>query len=390
VRVLYYDCFAGISGDMHLGALLDLGVEEAWLRAALARLPLDGYALRVGREARGGVAGTRVQVDAAPAARARHLEEILGWIGRAGLPVRAGTLARQAFGPLAEAEAAVHGCPVERVHFHELGAVDAVVDIVGGALALDALGVERVLCSSVELGAGVVRCAHGLLPVPAPATAELLRGVPTRRGGMPFEATTPTGAVLLRTFVDAYTDRPALTVERIGYGLGSREGPLPNALRVLLGQAAPEAAREELVELSCNIDDMNPELYGHVMERLLGAGAADAWLAPVLMKKGRPGTLLSVICDPAREAELAGLLLRETTTLGVRRRGVQRTALERELREIDTAYGPVPVKVALHAGRPLRAKPEYEACRAIAGRLGIPLLEVYAEVQRCLGTSGDG
>jgi hypothetical protein len=393
VTVLYYDCFAGISGDMHLGALLDLGVEEAYLRATLARLPLAGYALRVGRARRSGVAGTRAEVvlDPAFAQPARHLADVLAVIEAGDLPARTAGWARAAFEHLARAEARVHGCPVEEVHFHEVGAADAIVDIVGGAAALEALGVDRVLASSVELGSGTIACAHGRLPVPAPATAELLRGAPTRRGGVPFEATTPTGAALLATLVDAYTDSPALRVERTGYGLGAREGPLPNALRVFLGEEVGRpGATEPLVELACNIDDMSPEIHGYVLERLLAAGAADAWLTPLVMKKGRPGTLVSVVCAPALEPTLTGLLLAETTTLGVRRRTVDRTVLAREVREVATRFGALPVKVALRDGEPLKAKPEYEACRRVAERERVPLREVYEEVLRALARPRDG
>jgi hypothetical protein len=393
VTVLYYDCFAGISGDMHLGALVDLGVDEAFLRATLARVPLAGYALRVGRARRSGVAGTRVEVvvDGSVPQPLRHLGDVLGILAASDLPARTAARAREAFERLARAEARVHDCPLEEVHFHEVGAADAIVDVVGGMAALEALGVERVLASTVELGGGTVVCAHGRLPVPAPATAELLRGAPTRRGGAPFEATTPTGAALLATLVEAYTDTPALRVERIGYGLGAREGPLPNALRVFIGEeAARRGATEPIVELACNIDDMSPEIHGYVLERLLAAGAADAWLTPLVMKKGRPGTLVSAVCAPALEETLTDLLLAETTTLGVRRRGVERTALAREVREVVTRFGPLPVKVALRDGEPLKAKPEYEACRRVAEREGIPLREVYDEVFRELARARDG
>jgi hypothetical protein len=237
----------------------------------------------------------------------------------------------------------------------------------------------------------VVECAHGRLPVPAPATEALLRGVPSRRGGVPFEATTPTGAAILASVVDAFSDSPALTVERVGYGVGQRDGPLPNVLRVLLADAAPDlGAEEEMTLLECNLDDMSPEIYPYVLERLLERGAADAWLTPVIMKKGRPGTLVSVLCAPALAADLTDLLLVETTTLGVRHRSTGRTALPREVREVPTRFGPVPVKQASRAGEYLKAKPEYEACKRLARAHGVPIRAVYEEVYRQIHGDRDG
>jgi hypothetical protein len=390
MKVLYYDCFAGIAGDMHLAALLDLGVEEAWLRSELGKLPLAGWRLEVRRGRRGGVAGLRVDVQVDGDAPHRGLAEVSDIIAGGGLPAAVTTRSIAIFQRLAEAEAAVHGVPVETVHFHEVGAVDAIVDVVGAALALHRLGPDRVLCSSVELGSGTVQCAHGRLPVPTPATEALLRGVPTRRGGLPFEATTPTGAALLAGVVDAFTDAPALTVERVGYGLGQRQGPLPNALRALWAEAAEtQAGTEPLVVLECNVDDMNPELYEHTLDRLREAGAADAWLTPVIMKKGRPGTLVSVIASPALAAALTDILLAETTTLGVRRQAVKRTVLPRALGEVDTRFGTVPVKLASRGGAVVKAKPEYEVCRRLAREHRIPLREVYEEVWRRLDAERD-
>jgi hypothetical protein len=390
MKVLYYDCFAGIAGDMHLAALLDLGVDEAWLKAQLATLPLPGWRLEVGRGRRGGVAGTRVTVRVESDQPHRGLADVGAVIEGSGLPAPVRSRSLAVFRRLAEAEAAVHGVPIEAVHFHEVGAVDAIVDVVGAVLAVDRLGPDRVLCSTVELGSGTVECAHGRLPVPAPATQELLRQVPTRRGGAPFEAATPTGAAILATLVDVFTDTPALTVHRVGYGLGEREGPLPNALRALWGEAreAGEGA-ESLALLECNVDDMNPELYEHALERLRESGAADVWLTPVIMKKGRPGTVVSVLCAPPLAALLTDLLLAETTTLGVRRQVVGRTTLPRSVREVTTRFGAVPVKTAYHDGAAVKAKPEYEVCRRLARAHGVPLRVVYEEVWRRLDADGD-
>ncbi|MCB1766469.1 MAG: nickel pincer cofactor biosynthesis protein LarC, partial [Candidatus Competibacteraceae bacterium] len=368
MKILYYDCFAGISGDMHLAALLDLGVDHHAWRQELAKLNLEGYQVQIRRANRKGISGTQVHVIAdSHQPEPRNLRQIEALIGRSALPDAIQAQAMGVFGRLAEAEARIHDTTLDRIHFHEVGALDAIVDIVGGAIALDWLKVDRVLCSPVELGSGVAHCEHGVLPVPAPATLELLKDVPVRLGAVPFEATTPTGAALLTTFVDAFVERPAFSVQRIGYGIGHRDGPIPNVLRACLGeQAAPERAEEELHVLECNIDDMNPEWYDYLLERLFTIGALDAWLTPVQMKKNRPGALLSVLCAMEKTPHLAELLLIETTTLGVRHYPVKRAELVREIVQVTTPYGEVRVKMACHQGRTLRRKPEYEDCKRLA------------------------
>lgn len=379
-RCLYFDCFAGISGDMTLGALVDLGVDFGLLRDALTGLGLDGWEIRVEHVRRGGIAATRAVVTASEARQPhRNLDQILGIIETSALDPAVKSRAGAIFQELAEAESRVHGQPIERIHFHEVGALDAIVDIVGAAVALEALAPERILCGPVELGSGLVHCAHGCLPVPAPATEALLRGVPTTRGRVPFEATTPTGAAIIASQVDQFEQAAALTVERIGYGAGSREGLVPNVLRVLLAEA-PDPAAAPLVQLECNIDDMSPELYGHVMELALERGALDCWLTPIIMKKGRPATAIGVLCEREREDLLTRLLLTETTTLGVRVQQAGRQALARESRIIETTYGPIRVKLALLDGRVLRAKPEYEDCRRISREQGVPIQEIQAQV----------
>jgi uncharacterized protein (TIGR00299 family) protein len=388
VKVLYYDCFAGIAGDMHLGALLDLGVEAAYLRAELVKLKLPGWDLNVLRTGRGGIAATRAEVLTCGCDPPhRHLADILSILAASDLGGAVKARAEAVFRRLAQAEGDVHGIPADDVHFHEVGAVDALIDIVGAAICLERLAPERILCGPVELGSGLVLCAHGTFPVPAPATESLLRGVPTRRGAVPFEATTPTGAAILRTCVDAFTDSPRLVVSAIGYGAGRRDGPIPNVLRVLLAegedaQPAADPGQGRLVLLECNIDDMSPELYGHCLDLLFERGALDAWLVPILMKKGRPATQIGVLCGPGLSDRLCETLLVETTTLGVRRQDVSRTELPRETLEVETEYGPIPVKVAIKDGRPLKSKPEYEACRRIALARGVPIRLVYEAVAR--------
>lgn len=388
---LYYDCFAGISGDMNLGALVDLGVDAAMLRTGLDRLGLDGYGLHIRADSRGGIAGTRVEVrvDADARRPARHLSSVRELIGRSGLGRRVESFALQVFERLAAAEARVHGIPIDEVHFHEVGAVDAVVDIVGAAICLEQLEWPSVVSSAVELGSGFVDCAHGRFPVPAPATLELLRDVPMHRGGVPYEATTPTGAAILTVAAERFDPQGSIVARRVGYGAGRRDGPVPNMLRVLVTDplAIPYG---ELSLLECNIDDMSPELYPHLLDRLLANGARDAWIVPLVMKKGRPGMLVSVLCEGRDEQTMTRLLFAETTTLGVRRGVVSRTTLERTMRAIATPFGPVPVKVAVHPDGTRRAKLEYEACRSIALERNLPLREVYRELERLLEEDDDG
>ncbi len=386
MSILYYDCFAGISGDMHLAALLDLGLDYDELMLELTGLGLEGYGVQATRASRKGVFGTQVRVVTDPKQPAhRNLRQIEAIIGGSSLrdPVRDRAIA--VFRRLAEAEAKIHDTSPDRIHFHEVGALDAIVDIVGGCIALERLKVDRILCSPVELGSGIAHCEHGVLPAPAPATLELLKGAPVKLSGVPFEATTPTGAALLATVVDDYVAQPELIVERIGYGIGHRDGPIPNVLRVLLGEwRGDRVEQRELYLLECNIDDMNPECYDHVMERLFSAGANEVWLTPVLMKKNRPGMVVSVLCAPNLGPTLTERLLIETTTLGVRQSTMSRTALLRETLQVATRYGEVAVKLAHYQGRPLRGKPEYEDCKRLAVERGVPIHAVYAAVREAL------
>lgn len=388
MSVLYYDCFAGISGDMHLAALLDLGVDYDEIIVELAGLGLEGYGVQASRAIRKGISGAQVRVVIDPQQPPhRDLRQIEAIIGSSSLKESVRGRAVAVFRRLAEAEAHIHDTSPDQIHFHEVGALDAIVDIVAGTIALDRLNVDRVLCSPVELGGGVAHCEHGVLPVPAPATLELLKGAPIKLGAVPFEATTPTGAALLATFVDEFVTRPKLTVSRIGYGIGHRDGPIPNVLRVCLGELSDtESEQSELCMLECNIDDMNPECYDHVLERLFAAGANDVWLTPILMKKNRPATLLSVLCVPMLVSVLTELLLTETTTLGVRRYAVSRMALFREAVRVATRYGQVGVKIAHYQGRPIRGKPEYEDCKRLALERSVPIHAVYAAVREALAT----
>ena len=383
--LLYYDCFAGISGDMNLAAMLDLGVPEAHLRAELAKLPLSGYSLNVTREARKGITGTRVDVVVQESSHHHHRawRDIRALIEGSALSAAVKARATGIFQRLAEAEATVHGTTTEAVHFHEVGAIDSIVDIVGAAICLDRLAPGRVVASSVELGGGFVKSQHGMLPVPAPATALLLTGIPTRSGAVPFEMTTPTGAAILAHSVGSFSDDKRFVTRKIGYGIGHRDTEIPNVLRLFLADE-DRLRTDEARLVECNIDDMNPEISTHLFDLLFEAGASDVFFTPIVMKKSRPAVTLSVLCPPETEAALVELILRETTTFGLRSTTVAKTAIEREERTVATSLGQVRVKVGKLRGTLLKAKPEFEDCRSIARERGMPLREVLEIVQRAL------
>jgi len=386
MRIAYFDCFAGASGDMILGALLDAGVEpDAW-QGELDKLNLSGYELKIDRVQKEGIAATAVRVLVDEGGQERHLTEIEELIGTSQLPNGVKETSVEIFRRLAVAEAKVHGTTSDRIHFHEVGGVDAIIDIVGSVVGLQLLGVEEIYASALPLGHGFVDCAHGRLPLPAPATVELLRGVPVLSRDVEGELVTPTGAAILTTLAKGFGPFPPMTVEGIGYGAGQRDFPFPNLLRLLVGTTSPalDARMETLTLLEANIDDLNPEFYGHLMECLFTAGALDVYLTPVQMKKNRPGVVLSVTCPPAQAQALAALVFAETTTIGLRRQEVQRWALARERVEVETPYGTVGVKVARLSGRVVTASPEYEDCRRLALESGVPLKEVYAAAEAAL------
>ena len=361
------------------------------LREQVGKLGLAGCSVEAERIVKQGLAATQVTVvdgegDAAPH---RSLGTIRGIIEAAGLsePVTRRSVA--AFTRLAEAEAGVHKCAVEKVHFHEVGAVDAIVDIVGAMAALDDLGVGRVVCSPIPTGSGTVTCAHGVLPVPAPATVELLRGVPLAECDEVGELITPTGAAVLTTVADSFGRLPAMAIDRVGYGAGRREGQhRPNLLRVILGEAVADSEGDEIVVLEANIDDASPEVLGYAIERLMEAGALDAYAVPIYMKKSRPATLLTVLAEPGAVAELEAVLFAETTTFGVRRHTAQRSKLLREVVTVETPYGAIGVKVGRRGGEVVTAAAEYEDCRSAAQRHGVALRVVMDAAGRAWGVLG--
>ena len=387
MMIAYFDTFCGASGDMILGSLLDAGLSIDDLRAELAKLPLKGYAVACEKATRCGLAGVKFNVDVTDAGHtSRHLADIVGIIDGSTLGDAVKANAKRIFARLAEAEAAVHGKPVDEVHFHEVGAVDSIVDIVGAAIALDLLGITRIISGPLRFGSGTVRMAHGLLPVPAPATARLAEGFPVEHTGVEGELTTPTGAAVLTALADAFGPPPPMKLEKVGVGLGSADRPArPNALRVLIGRE-DAAGADRVVILEANIDDASGEIIGYASEALLAAGALDVFAVPIQMKKSRPGTLLSVIARPQDRAKLEEIIFRETTTLGVRWREQSRTTLERRSVEVEVYGEKVGVKLGILGGEVVSVSPEYDACAALARKKGIPLREVYTAARQALRT----
>lgn len=382
MKIAYFDCFSGAAGDMILAALIDAGCPLAPFEAAIGRLGLAGVRLSVSGVKRHGMAARHVQVITAPADRRRHrhLPQIVSMIEASGLPAPVVERSLAVFRRLAEAEAAVHGASVERVHFHEVGADDAIVDIVGACVGLHELGVERVYSSPVPTGSGTVRCEHGVMPVPAPATAHLLRGAPLAACEEPGELTTPTGAALLTTLASDFCPLPAMRLAAVGTGAGTREGQTrPNILRVLLGDiegARDPATEQRVTVLETQVDDADGQTAAYVTQRLLESGALDAYLTPILMKKGRPGHLLTVISTPDAAAGLERLLLQEGFTLGVRRQDCRRTRLLREVVKVDTPFGPIRVKLGRCGEQTVRVWPEFEDCATAARQHGVSLRTV--------------
>jgi pyridinium-3,5-bisthiocarboxylic acid mononucleotide nickel chelatase len=382
-RIAYFDCFSGISGDMVLGALVDAGADLHAIEGELRKLGLEGWSISAEKVKRGAIFATQVKVGSSEGHHHRGLSVILGRIEKAGLAARATDRARRIFTRLAEAEAKVHNMPVEEVHFHEVGAVDSIVDIVGAAIGFELLGIDEFSCSALDVGAGQVKTAHGLLPVPAPATAELLRGAPMYTSGIARELVTPTGAAIATTLSTRYAQIPEMTLRAVGYGAGSADlTEKANVLRILIGENATSEAGEHwdapVSVIETNLDDMSPQIYGYFVERALAAGALDVFSTAVQMKKNRPGVLLTILCDAAHTARLIDLVFRETTTIGVRTYDVRRKVLDRELVPVATPFGEVRMKISRMNGSVLNATPEYEDCQRLAAEKGIPLKQVIA------------
>lgn len=414
MKILYFQCLSGISGDMNLGAMLDLGVEKDYLLRQLALLGLEKeYEIEIRTAQKMGITGTRVEIkllaEKSPDfsevgthghvhdhKHGRTLPDIQRMIRGSSLTQGVQNRSLKVFDLLAQAEAKVHGITKEQVHFHEVGAVDAILDIVGAAICLEYLQVDKIIASKIELGGGFVRCAHGVLPVPAPAVVELLRGVPVTTGKVQFETTTPTGAAILVGNVDEYTEQLDLQIEKIGYGIGMRDLEIPNVLRVYLGELSSEGRpvhektqeglsglkwqNDDQMMLETNIDDMNPEILGYVEDKLWDCGALDVYKTPIIMKKGRPAVKLSVLAPKDKIEALQEIIFMETTAIGVRSYTVQKTMLIRKSEKVETRYGSVRVKFSYLDGQLVKYKAEYEDCKKIAAEAGVPLREIYRVV----------
>lgn len=421
MRILYYDCFSGISGDMNLGAMIDLGVSRDYLVDNLKKLNIDGWRLEISNEQRHGITGTKVTVvtdegntplqghshmhdhdrvhdhvhdhsheeDHKNRGNAHHerpvhrnLSDIEEIITGSQLAPKVSSLALKIFRRIAEAEAAVHNKPLDEIHFHEVGAIDSIIDIVGAAICLDVLSIDRVYVSVIELGSGMVRCEHGLLPVPAPATARIISGYPVHTGGVDFEATTPTGAAIIAAIAEPLPLDMTFVIEKSGYGIGQKLNPSrPNLLRVYLAQATTQERHgHQACLIECNVDDMNPETTEYIMSKLFAAGAGDAWITPVIMKKSRPALTLSVICEEENKENISEILFTESTTIGLRVTPFAKETLQREFEEIDTPYGKVMIKKSYFNNRLVSAKPEADRCAEIAGKTGLPMKQVMHEI----------
>jgi uncharacterized protein (TIGR00299 family) protein len=392
MKLAYFDCFSGISGDMTLGALVDAGVSADLLRSDLRALLVPGWELTTEKVWKNGMSATHVLVKTEDQQKHRSLNTILEILKTSQLPPPVRERASAIFQKLGEAEAHVHDGPLEKVHFHEVGAVDAIVDIVGACIGFHALGIERFACSPLNVGGGTAKMAHGVLPVPAPATARLLQGAPTFSNGVQRELVTPTGAAIVATLCDSFGPQPPMTVSAIGYGAGTAdlEGQ-PNVVRIMIGESAQTAASpldEEISIIEANLDDMNPQIYGYVVEKALLAGALDVYTTALQMKKNRPGTLLTILCRPQDTEALMSLIFAETTTFGVRTHRAQRRALPREWVNVSTSYGNVRIKLSRSNGQVLHVAPEYDDCRKLAVEKHIPLQQVINEALRSYEAGG--
>ncbi|EJO5346179.1 nickel pincer cofactor biosynthesis protein LarC [Clostridium botulinum] len=421
-RILYYDCFSGISGDMNLGALIDLGVDKDYLLKELAKLNInDEFEIKINKDSRKGISGIKVDVILKNLCEQEHdhshehnhshehghnhehehshehghnhdhhhrnLININEVIDNSKLNDNVKKISKEIFLQVAKAEGKVHNKPLDEVHFHEVGATDSIVDIVGAAICLDYLKVDKVLCSKIQVGSGFVKCAHGTMPVPAPATAEILKDIPmVSSEEIPFEATTPTGAAIVSSVVSKFTQNKNFDIEKVGYGIGGKDlSDIPNVLRVFLAVDKYEKndiEKEDALILECNIDDMSSEIYEYVINKLLYKGASDVYITPIIMKKTRPAVKLTVLCENKLENLMKEIIFKETTTLGIRKYSVEKSMLKRKIEKIKTIYGEVSLKKSYLNGEVLNSKPEYDECKKIALENNISIKEVYEAVNK--------
>ncbi len=385
-KILYFDCFSGISGDMTIGALLDLGIDQKEFRQKLGRLNMDGYRLEIKKKLAKGISATDFDViletkhtEHGHHHDHRNLENIEKIIDSSDLDEAVKTMGKKIFNKIAVSEAKIHGKSIDEIHFHEVGAIDSIVDIVGAAICISMLKPDRILSSPLHLGTGTVKCAHGIIPVPAPATVDILKETPVYSTGVKGELVTPTGAAIITSLADDFIPLPPMTIEKIGYGTGKREYEIINALRVFSGTEATSEHKgsKKLMMLETNIDDMNPEIYSYLVPLLLDKGALDVFLTNIIMKKGRPGVMLSVLCKPESYFEFEQIIYEETTTLGIRKQMVDRDCLERKTVTLSTQFGELEAKAAFKDGKLLKISPEYEDCKRIAEKNGLAIKDVY-------------
>ncbi len=383
MRTLYFDCFAGASGDMILGALVDVGVEPRALIDQLELLGVAGWQIEFEKVDRSGLSSTYARVQTAPEHAHRHLSDILKIIYQSQLKQGVKDRAAAIFSRLAQAEGRVHTQPVEKIHFHEVGAIDAILDVCGAAIGFDLLGINSFVSSPLRVGFGMAPMAHGIFPIPPPAVAELLKHKPIYAGDIEGEFVTPTGAAIITSVCERFENLPSINIETTGYGAGSRNPKgFPNALRMIVGESQTTSdADERLMMIETNIDDMSPQIFGYVMDRALDLGALDCYLTQTQMKKNRPGTLVSILCRPGEREKFLEMLFRETTTIGARTYEVQRRALARETVSVSTKFGAIDVKVVRTDHGSVRATPEFEQCRTAAAAASVPLREVQEAAQ---------
>ena len=383
MRIGYFDCFSGASGDMILGSLIDAGLSARRLREELKKIRIPTIQLKVKKVLKRGISATQVIVEGKKERRShRNLREIMRIVERSGVKAEVKERSREIFKRIALVESKIHQTPMEEIHFHELGGLDSIVDIVGSVWGLQQLGIEKIHVSKVNVGAGFVKCEHGILPVPAPATLALMEGKPIYSSGVERELLTPTGAAILTTLGSEFGPIPSIHVERIGYGAGRDHLLHPNLLRLIIGTSASTSGNEKVVIIQTNIDDMNPQFYDYIMEKLLAMNVLEVFLTPILMKKNRPGTLLTVIGPSEKRPAITEFLLKETTTLGLRWHEEERAKTEREILTKETRYGKIRFKLARWEGRVVNISPEYEDCKRLALKKGVPLKDIFEEAKR--------
>mgnify|MGYP001034946595 CR=1 FL=1 len=384
MKIAYFDCFSGISGDMTLGALLDAGLPFEVLKNELDKLPLKNYSLRAEKVKKSGIAATKVRIHAEEKGVIRYWTNIKNLIDDSDLNETVKVKSKEVFLALARAEAKIHRKRLNNIHFHEVGATDSIIDIVGVAIGLNYLKVEKVFASSIATGMGLIKTEHGIIPLPSPATLEILKDVPIYSGGTNVELTTPTGASIIKTYAEKFGEIPPLKITSTGYGAGARDLETPNVLRIILGEmilSSKDADEDEVVVIDTNIDDMNPEFYEFVMEKLFDAGALDVWITPVYMKKNRPGTALSILAPLQKEEEILDTIFKETSTLGVRTSRKVRRKILREIITVSTKFGKARVKIGRFKNQTVSISPEYEDCARLAKEKNTAVKEVYNEIK---------